>query len=80
MARAGLEHNFSCKSVGDCVRSARHFVPCVQPELIFMTLLPSLLRDPENPNLSVNSRAELCREAGKKIEIRTGYDEALKVH
>lgn len=44
-----------------------------------MTLLPSLLRELENPNLSVNSRAELCCDAAKTLEYKGEYEQARKV-
>jgi hypothetical protein len=36
-----------------------------------MTLLPSLLRELENPNLSVDSRAELYCEAAKGARVKS---------
>jgi tetratricopeptide (TPR) repeat protein len=44
-----------------------------------MILLTSLLRELENPNLSFDSRAELCCEATKDLENRGAYEEARKV-
>jgi len=44
-----------------------------------MTLRASLLRELENPSLSVNSRAELCCEAAKKLEDKGEYEEACEV-
>ena len=44
-----------------------------------MTLLPSLLRELENPNLSVNSRAEVCCEAAKALEYKGEYERARKL-
>ena len=44
-----------------------------------MTLRTSLLRDLENPNLSVNSRAELCCELAKELENKGEYEQARKV-
>lgn len=44
-----------------------------------MTLRPSLLRDLENPSLSVGSRAELCCEVAKQFENKGEYEEARKV-
>jgi len=44
-----------------------------------MTLRASLLRDLENPNLSVDSRAELCCEAARDFENKGQYDAACKV-
>jgi tetratricopeptide (TPR) repeat protein len=41
-----------------------------------MTLLASLLRDLENPKLSVNERAELSCEAAKKYEDKGEYEKA----
>jgi len=41
-----------------------------------MTLPPSLLRELENSNLSVNSRAELCCEAAKVLEYKGEYEKA----
>jgi tetratricopeptide (TPR) repeat protein len=45
----------------------------------FMTLRASLLRDLENPNLSVDSRAELCCEIARELETKGEYGEAQKV-
>jgi tetratricopeptide (TPR) repeat protein len=44
-----------------------------------MTLPPSLLRELENPNLSVDSRAELCCEAAKALEYKGEYEKARKL-
>jgi tetratricopeptide (TPR) repeat protein len=44
-----------------------------------MTLRASLLRDLENPNLSVDQRAELCCEAARDFENRGEYEQARKV-
>lgn len=44
-----------------------------------MTLRTSLLRDLENPSISVNSRAELCCEAARQFENKGQYEEARKV-
>src|ERR1051325_5342259 len=44
-----------------------------------MTLRASLLRELENSSLSVNSRAELCCEAAKKLEDKGEYEEAREV-
>jgi tetratricopeptide (TPR) repeat protein len=43
-----------------------------------MTLRASLLRELENPNLSVDSRAELCCEVAKTLEYKGEYEEARK--
>lgn len=43
-----------------------------------MTLSPSLLRELENPNLSVDRRAELCCELAKEFENKGEYEEARK--
>ena len=43
-----------------------------------MTLRASLLRNPENPNLSVDSRAELCCEVARDFENKGQYDAACK--
>jgi len=43
-----------------------------------MTLRASLLRNPENPNLSVDSRAELCCELARDFENKGQYDAACK--
>lgn len=43
-----------------------------------MTLLASLLRELENPNISVDRRAELCCEASRKLEDKGEYEEARK--
>ena len=44
-----------------------------------MTLPPSLLRELENPNLSVNTRAELYCEAAKVLEYKGEYEKARKL-
>ncbi|HET6979069.1 MAG TPA: helix-turn-helix domain-containing protein [Pyrinomonadaceae bacterium] len=44
-----------------------------------MTLPPSLLRELENPSLSVNDRAELYCEAVKALEYKGEYDEARRL-
>lgn len=44
-----------------------------------MTLPPSLLRELEKPNLSVNTRAELCCEAAKVLEYIGEYEKARKL-
>jgi tetratricopeptide (TPR) repeat protein len=44
-----------------------------------MTLVASLLRQIENQNLSVHSRAELCCELAKEFENKGEYEEARKV-
>ena len=44
-----------------------------------MTLPASLLRDLQNPNLSVNARAELCCEAAKVLEHKGEYEAARKL-
>lgn len=44
-----------------------------------MTLRPSLLRELDNPNLSVNSRAELCCDIARDLENKGEYEEAQKV-
>src|SRR5215813_8730708 len=44
-----------------------------------MTLLPSLLRELENPKLSLESRAELCCEAAKALEYKGEYEKARKL-
>jgi len=43
-----------------------------------MTLRASLLRDLENPNLSVDSRAELCCDVARDFENKGQYDAACK--
>jgi len=43
-----------------------------------MTLQASLLRNLENPNLSVDSRAELCCEVARDFENKGQYDGACK--
>src|SRR3954464_3353458 len=43
-----------------------------------MTLRASLLRDLENPNLSVDSRAESCCEVARDFENKGQYDAACK--
>src|SRR6185503_16767248 len=44
-----------------------------------MTLRTSLMRDLENPSISVNSRAELCCEAARQFESKGEYEQARKV-
>jgi tetratricopeptide (TPR) repeat protein len=44
-----------------------------------MTLPASLLRDLENPGLSVDSRAELCCETARALENKGEYEDARKV-
>ena len=44
-----------------------------------MTLLASLLRELENPNLSVDSRAEQCCQAARALEDMGEYDDARQV-
>jgi tetratricopeptide (TPR) repeat protein len=44
-----------------------------------MTLPPSLLRELENPNLSVDNRAELYCEAAKALEYKGEYEKARKL-
>src|SRR5215217_345611 len=44
-----------------------------------MTLPPSLLRELENPNLSVDSRAESCCELAKAFENKGQYEQARKI-
>ena len=44
-----------------------------------MTLLPSLLREVENPSLSVNSRAQLCCDVAKALEFKGEYEKAREV-
>ncbi len=44
-----------------------------------MTLPPSLLRELQKPNLSVNTRAELRCEAAKVLEYKGAYEEARKL-
>ena len=44
-----------------------------------MTLRTSLLRDLENPSISVNTRAELCCDAARQFENKGEYEEARKV-
>ena len=43
-----------------------------------MSLLASLLRELENPNLSVNDRVQRCCEATRDLENRGEYEEARK--
>jgi tetratricopeptide (TPR) repeat protein len=43
-----------------------------------MTLRASLLRELDNPNLSVNSRAELCCDIARDFENKGEYEEARK--
>lgn len=43
-----------------------------------MTLRASLLRELENPSLSVDRRAELCCEAARELENKGEYEEARK--
>lgn len=44
-----------------------------------MTLQASLLRELENPSLSVDDRAELCCEITRELENKGEYEEARKV-
>jgi tetratricopeptide (TPR) repeat protein len=44
-----------------------------------MTLPPSLLRELEKPNLSVDRRAELCCEAAKAFEYKGQYEQARRI-
>ena len=44
-----------------------------------MTLPPSLLRELENTNLSVNNRADLCCEAAKVLEYKGEYEKARRL-
>ena len=44
-----------------------------------MTLRASLLRDLDNPGLSVNSRAEMRCDAAKQFENKGEYEEARKL-
>jgi tetratricopeptide (TPR) repeat protein len=44
-----------------------------------MTLPASLLRELENPQLSVDSRAEQCCETARKLEDKGEYEDARKV-
>jgi tetratricopeptide (TPR) repeat protein len=44
-----------------------------------MALPPSLLRELENPNLSVDSRAELYCEAAKALEYKGEYEKARRL-
>ena len=43
-----------------------------------MTLRASLLRELDNQNLSVNSRAELCCDIARDFENRGEYEEARR--
>ena len=43
-----------------------------------MTLPPSLLRELENQNLSVNSRAEVCCEAARVLEYQGEYEKSAE--
>ena len=44
-----------------------------------MSLPPSLQRELENQNLSVDRRAELCCEAAREFEDKGKYEEARKL-
>ena len=44
-----------------------------------MTLRASLLRELENPNLSVNNRAELCCALAREFEDKGECDEARQM-
>ena len=44
-----------------------------------MTLRASLLRELENPSLSVDSRAERCCEIARELENKGEYEDARKV-
>lgn len=62
----------------DYVRFAFALFPFNQSKNSFMTLRASLLRELDNPNLSVNSRAELCCDIARDFENRGEYEEARK--
>jgi tetratricopeptide (TPR) repeat protein len=76
-----VECNFSCKSVRDYVRfrSQSLFLAFSLKLVSLMTLRASLLRELENPSLSVNSRAELCCELARQLEYKGEYEEARKI-
>lgn len=72
----------ACKGWTDCVRFALGWLsfPCNHRKADFvMSLQASLLRSLENPNLSVNDRAELCCEVTRALENKGEYEEARKV-
>ena len=71
-----------CKGRKDYVRFALGFALISFPSIekaACMALPPSLLRELENPNLSVDRRAELCCEATRELENKGEYEEAQKV-
>ena len=73
-----------CKGRKDYVRFALGFALIFlsisrKSRFVFMSLRASLLRERENPNLSVDRRAELCCEATRELENRGEYEEARKV-
>lgn len=67
---------FSCKRVRGCVRFARSTLHHI---LHNMTVRASLLRELDNPNLSVGGRAELCCELAKESENKGEYGDAQEV-
>jgi tetratricopeptide (TPR) repeat protein len=73
-----VERYFSCKSVRESVRFAGF--PCIKREdkVVLMTLRASRLRELENPNLSVNDRAELSCEVAREFENKGDYENARR--
>src|SRR5690349_19204424 len=68
-----------CQARTDYVRFALALFPCIQSKSGFMTLRASLLRELNNPNFSVDQRAELCCDIARDFENKGEYEEARKV-
>lgn len=74
------EPNCSCKSARELRKIRSQSLTLHQRTIGFlMTLRASLLRDLQNPKLSVTDRAELCCEAAKEFEDKGEYEEARKM-
>lgn len=74
------EPNFSCKSVRELRKIRSQSLTLHQRKIGFlMTLRASLLRDLQNPNLSVSDRAERCCELAQDFENKGEYEEARKI-
>ena len=65
-----------CKARTDYVRFAFRSLSFHSVEQRFMTLRASLLRELDNPSLSVDRRAELCCEVARDSEDRGEYEKA----
>ena len=72
-----------CKGWKDYVRFALGFALFSfhqsKKQIRFMSLRASLLRELEQPNLSVDRRVELCCDLTRELENRGEYEEARKV-